>query len=170
MLDRGAKYRVRFSPSASDNAAVTSYMAVAIFASQRGKYFSCLWLWASDGLPARVLRLIRAYISSRPENKNGRMISHCVFGEASHQESELILVFSSRRDVLTVVRRLRSVNSVPSAMKTHEGCDYKCASSSHNAARALVPQHRSDFQQTLIGTYKKTAYRNTACIAAVDPL
>ena len=37
VLDRGAKYRVRFSPSASGTAPVTSYMAVAIFGSDRAK-------------------------------------------------------------------------------------------------------------------------------------
>ena len=37
VLDRGAKYRVRFSPNASDTAPVTSYMVVAIFGSHRAK-------------------------------------------------------------------------------------------------------------------------------------
>ena len=55
----------------------------------------------------------------------------------------MLVLLLWRCDVLMVVRRLRSANSVRSEMKTREGRDYKCKRSSHLAARASIKQRRA---------------------------
>ena len=87
----------------------------------------------------------QAHTLSRPEHKKvGAWVSHGVFGEASRRKGKLVVVLLLlRRDVLVVVRRMRSVNSVRNAMKTCKGSDCTCKRSSFFAARAPVRQRRA---------------------------
>ena len=93
------------------------------------------------------MHLYRAYTSSRPEHKKGAHGSLAVSLErrrVGSQKDKLILVLLLlRRDVMVVVRRLRSANSVRNATKTREGSDYTCKRSSQFAARAPIRQRRA---------------------------